>query len=174
MHGLVRNCDIDITGEVNMKYMRLLFLFLIFVGETDTMFAADDRSRRTEYVQAVEKIALALKSYKKNNMGRFPETLEALVPKYLNGEALWLPTNNNNNAFKKERLIYLHRQNYRDPVHGERIIAIAPNPFEDGVRAVINEDCVVVGLNENALQRMLERRKLNKQTGGEIEIEIPF
>lgn len=143
-----------------MKYIRTLLVFLTFIGGADRMFAADDISEEAKYAQGVEKIALALKAYKKNNKGRFPETLEALVPKYLNGEALWLPTNNEHNGFKKERLIYLHRQNYREPVHGTRIIAMAPNPSEYGVRSVINEDCLAAGLNENGLQGMLERRKL--------------
>ena len=117
-------------------------------------------------VVQVKKVASAVAAFKRNNHGAYPKSLEALAPRYLKTDDLWIVSANEGN-FPVARLIYFHRQGYYDPVAGMRIIAITSIPTQNGMYMAINNDCVVRALNGGAFHGMLGRR-LPKKTQKEM------
>ena len=85
---------------------------------------------RAEVIKDVEAIALALSHYADANRGKLPKSLNALAPRYLREDQLWVRLNNQ--IWQKgTRLILVPRGMCHDTVRKIDYIAVMSNPLED-------------------------------------------
>lgn len=120
-------------------------------------FAAERKNTSDEVFERVNKIATAIARFRNENHRAYPNTLETLVPRYLKDADLQIQSSSPIWAYM-DRMIYLHRQGYRDPVNGMKIIAVTSKiAGRDVYYLCINENCEVRGLNNAAYQLMLGR-----------------
>ncbi len=108
------------VGEATGKYVGDLMICLLVPAVMKVQFAAD----RTEQVQSNLHIAFALAAYSRDN-GKYPKTLDALVPNYLAS----IP----NDIFSNKALIY------RPDATGYLFYSVGINGRDDGGRGYDDE-----------------------------------
>ncbi len=124
-------------------------------------FAAEFENTSSGVLERVNKIAAAIARYRNENRRAYPDTLEALVPRYLKNADLQIQSSTPIWAYM-DRMIYLHRQDYRDPGNGMKIIAVTSKIAGRDAYLCINQNCEVRGFNNSAFQMMLGRVSLKE------------
>jgi hypothetical protein len=133
-------------------------------------FAVEAQFDYTQILERVKKVASALAKFKAKNHDAYPETLESLVPRYLRNEDLRIQ-NASPIWTDMDRLIYLHREGYRDPVNGRKVVAVTAKIAGNDAYLFIDQDCVVRGLNGAAYQMMLARITYKEATKDHVPLK---